>query len=345
MSAAVEFRGVTKRYGATVALDDVTLAVPRRSITGLVGRNGSGKTTLLRHATGLLLPDAGECVTLGRGAAELGRAELSRIGAVHQDDPLLGWMTAGQLLQYVASFHERWDRELERSLLATLELDARARVGAMSPGTRQKLALVLATCHHPELLLLDEPLSDLDPIARQAVLAALLERFSSDDMTIIISSHMLRDIEPVVDRIVCLHEGRVTADDALDDLKERFAEWVVTSAEGRLPERFDEPYVVSSRGDRHRARLVVRDAGGAAGRAEQGHAAGAGGGAAAAAELAARHGATVEVRPLNLEALFPLLVNGAAVDVDAAAGGARSGRLDRPAGRAAGDRAADEGRT
>jgi ABC-2 type transport system ATP-binding protein len=221
MSHVIEMRGVTKRYGRTVALDDVTVSIPRRSIVGLVGRNGSGKTTLLRHVTGLVLPDRGDCRTLGESASKLGRRELSRLGAVHHDDRLLDWMRAGQLVGYVSSFHDEWDRELERTLVAALDLDLQARVGTLSPGMRQKLCLVLATCHHPELLLLDEPLSDLDPIARRSVLGMLLERFSSDDMTIVISSHMLRDIEPVVDRIVCLEAGRVVADDPLDDLKER----------------------------------------------------------------------------------------------------------------------------
>jgi ABC-2 type transport system ATP-binding protein len=298
MTNAIEMRGITKRYGGTRALDNVTVSVPRRSIVGLVGRNGSGKTTLLRHVTGMILPDAGECITLDRPAAQLGRVELARIGAMHQHDRLLDWMRAGQLLEYVASFYDRWDRDMERSLLASLDVDPRARVGTLSPGTVQKLALILATCHHPELLLLDEPLSDLDPIARRSVLSLLLDRFSSDDMTIVISSHMLRDIEPVVDRIVCIEAGRVVADDPLDDLKERFAEWIVTSPGGLLPAAYRELYVLSATGDSHRARLVVRDAGAHAG------------------EFAAAHGATIAARPLNLEALFPLLAG-----VDAAASG------------------------
>jgi ABC-2 type transport system ATP-binding protein len=223
MSNAFEMRHVTKRYGSTLALNDVSVAVPTRSIVGLIGRNGSGKTTLLGHVSGLILPDSGECETLGVSAARLGRAELSRLGVVHQHDRLLAWMRAAQLLEYVASFYERWDRDLERSLLGSLEVDGDAKVGAMSPGTLQKLALIVATCHHPALLLLDEPLSDLDPVARKSVLALLLDRFSSEDMTIVISSHMLHDIEPVVDRIICLDAGRVVANDTLDDLKERHA--------------------------------------------------------------------------------------------------------------------------
>jgi len=290
MSNPVVMRGVTRRFGSQVALNDVTISLPRCSIVGLVGRNGSGKSTLLRHIPGLLLPDAGEIMTLGRPAAQLDRGELSRIGILNQDDRLLPWMRAGQLLEYVASFYERWDHDLQNTLVTTLEVDLRARVGALSSGTLQKLALVVATCHHPELLLLDEPLSDLDPMGRQAVLAMLLDRFSSDEMTIVISSHMLRDIEPVIDRIVCLERGRVVADEALDTLKERFAEWIVTSPAGGLPGSFTDSYVLSAAGDRQQARLLVRDA--------DPH----------AARFSERYGATIQKRPLSLESIFPLLL-------------------------------------
>lgn len=295
MTNAFELRNVTKRYGRAVALDDVTLAVPRRSIVGLIGRNGSGKSTLLRHVTGLVLPDAGETITLGKPAAKLGSAELARIGAVEQHAMSLEWMRAERLLRYVSSFYSTWDRVLEADLVAALEVDLSARVMSLSPGNRQRFSLVLATCHHPDLLLLDEPLSDLDPIARQTVLALLLDRFSTDDITIVISSHMLRDIEPVVNRIVCLHHGRVVMDDEIDALSERFAEWIVTSPEGRLPVNWTEPYILSAHGDRTRARLLVRDP------------------ARHQAAFAAMHGAQLESRPLNLEGVFPLLTgNGAA---------------------------------
>lgn len=283
-------RELTRRFRKTVALDGVTLEIPERQIIGLAGRNGSGKTTLLRHITGYCLPDTGEAFTFGTPTARLGRAELARIGMVDQADMLIPWMTGHQLLRYVGSFYEAWDRDLESALARELELDTSAKVGALSPGNRQKLALVVATCHHPELLLLDEPLSALDPIARQSVLGMLLERFSSDAMTIVISSHMLRDIEPVINRLICLEQGRVVADDELDLLRERYAEWVVTSPTGRLPERFDEPWVLSALGGPTRARLTVLDA--------EVH----------RAAFESRYAATVERIPLNLEALFPMLV-------------------------------------
>jgi ABC-2 type transport system ATP-binding protein len=291
VSNAFEFRNVTKRFGKTVALDDVTYAAPRQSVIGLIGKNGSGKTTLLRHVTGLYLPTSGECTTLGVPARDLGRAELSRIGVVNQHDALLPWMRARQLLRYVSSFYERWDKDLEQHLVATLEFDVEARVGAMSPGTAQKLGLVLATCHRPELLLLDEPLSDLDPIARKDVLTALLEYFRSDSGTIVISSHLLHDIERIADRIVCMDGGRLVADASLDDLKEGYAEWLVTSQAGLLPARFGDAFVLSSSGDRYRARVFVKDPD------------------AHATAFSSKYAATVESRPLGLEAVFRLLAH------------------------------------
>ena len=287
--SAFELNGVTKRYGHTAALQDVTVAVPRQSIVGLVGRNGSGKSTLLRHVTGLVLPDRGHCITLGCPAERLGSAERARMGVVDQDGRLIEWMRAEQLVRYVSTFYPRWDHTLERELIGVLDVDANARVGSMSPGNVQRLSLVLATCHHPELLLLDEPLSALDPVARQSVLALLLDRFSSDAMTIVISSHMLRDIEPVIDRILCLHRGRIVADDELDALRDRYAEWIVTSPAGRLPVPFREGYVLSAQGDAFRARLLVQAD------------------AEVAAQYAAAHDVDVETRALNLEQLFPLL--------------------------------------
>jgi ABC-2 type transport system ATP-binding protein len=289
VSNAFEFQNVTKRFGKTLALDGVTYAAPKRSVIGLIGKNGSGKTTLLRHVTGLYLPTSGECTTLGVPARDLGRAELSRIGVVNQHDTFLPWMRARQLLRYVSSFYERWNLDLERQLIRTLEIDTETRVGAMSPGNAQKLALVVATCHQPELLLLDEPLSDLDPIARQDVLTLLLDFFRSEPGTIVISSHMLHDIERIADRIVCLDSGRLVADAPLDELKEGYGEWWVSSEAGLLPAKFPDEFVLSASGNRYQSRVFVRDP-------EQ-H----------AEEFSARYKAEIETRPLGLEAVFRIL--------------------------------------
>lgn len=291
MTHPVEIRDVTKRFGKKIALESVALTLPARSLVGLVGRNGSGKTTLLRHIVGLYLPTSGECRTFGTASPDLGPAELERIGFAQQRDNFLDWMRARQLIRYVSAFYPRWDRELEEYLVSLLDIDLEARIGTASPGNVQKISLVLATCHHPELLLLDEPLSDLDPIARRDVLTVLLDRFQSDDVTMMISSHLLVDIERIVDRIVCLEKGRIVADASLDELKESFAEWMVTSREGLLPPSYDPAYVISADGDRFQARLLVRD--------PQSH----------IAQFQSAYLAQVESHALGLEAIFPLLLS------------------------------------
>lgn len=286
----IETEGLTKRFGRTVALDGVTTVVPQGSVVGLIGRNGSGKTTLLRHAAGLLVADAGRCLTLGVPASKLTSRHLTRMGMVHQGDPLLPFMKVGKLIDYVASFYPSWDRELERQAGELLEVDRRPRVGALSPGNRQRLALLLALCHRPELLLLDEPLSDLDPVARGRVMALLLERIADDGVTVVISSHLLTDLEPVVNRILSMREGRIVADEELDTLKEGHAEWVVTSRNGALPPSFPESFVHSSRVEGRQAVLVVRGAG-----------------PEALPTFEVQHDVMVEARPLGLERLFPIL--------------------------------------
>ncbi len=285
-----EARGLTKRFGSTDALVDVDLALPAGAVVGLIGKNGSGKTTLLRHVIGLQLPTAGWCRTFGCATADLGAAELARIGVVHQEGRFLQWMRVQQQLRYIASFYERWDADLEERLVDELELDLRQRVAALSPGNVQKLAIIAAVCHHPALLLLDEPISALDPIARSQMLRFLLELIREEGTTVVISSHVLHDIETIVDRIVCLERGRLCAWAPLDELLERYEEWVVTSPAGALPARFNEAYVVTQQVTSQRARLLVRDA------------------APDLGAFSVRYAAGVETRAVNLERVFPDLV-------------------------------------
>lgn len=290
MTMAFELHGLTKRFGGTTALDGVTLEIPAGAVVGLVGRNGSGKTTLLRHVVGLYVPTEGRCATLGTPADRLGADEFRRIGVVHQRGGCLYWMTVEQHLRYVASFYPSWDRDLENRLVDELEVDRTAKTGALSPGNLQKVALLTAVCHHPELLVLDEPVSAMDPIVRERTLAFLLERLQHDRNTIIVSSHVLRDIEQIVSHVVCLERGRVIVDAPLDQLQEQYAEWTVTSRSAALPAAFPEPFVLTSRGEGRRAHLIVRDD------------------AETLAAFRTRYEADVETRPLNLERMFPFLL-------------------------------------
>ena len=290
MEYAFETHGLTKRYDEVTALDRVDLKIRRPSIVGLLGKNGSGKTTLLQHLMGLQLPNEGTVTTLARPSATLGHDDLARIGYVPQEIRLLDWMTVDQHIDYVGCFYKNWDKKREQRLLDELELDRKKVVGTLSTGNLQKLAVILAVCHHPGLLVLDEPMSDLDPIVRAKLLEFLLELLREDEATILISSHVLRDVEKIVDWVVCLDQGTVVTDTGLDDLKERYAEWHIVSINGDLPSSFSEPYVISQEVSGRQARLLVERA-------------------TKLGEFRAAHGEMeVTSRSLNLEEMFPVLV-------------------------------------
>jgi len=292
MQYPFEANDLTKRFGHLVALDRVNLHIRPQSIVGLLGKNGSGKTTLMRHLIGLYLPTEGSATTLGKPADQLGHEELVDIGFVPQEIRLLDWMTVGQHLDYVSCFYPRWDEDRRHRLETELELDAGAHVGSLSTGNLQKLAIILAVCHHPKLLVLDEPVSDLDPIVRVRLLEFLLELLQEDQATILVSSHVLRDVEKIVDWVVCLDQGRVVADAGLDELKERYAEWLVVSHNGDLPERYSEAFVLEQEISGRQARLLV----------DQGE--------TGLEVFRAAHDVDISSRPLNLEEMFPLLVQG-----------------------------------
>ena len=291
MEYVFETNGLTKRFDTVTALDGVDLRVSRPTIVGLLGKNGSGKTTLIQHLMGLQLPGDGSVTTLGRSSDKLGHDELIHIGYVPQEIRLLEWMTVEQHLHYVSCFYPAWDRAREQRLLEELELDVSRTVGALSTGNLQKLAIILAVCHHPRFLVLDEPVSDLDPIVRARLLEFLLELLREDEATILVSSHVLRDVEKIVDWVICLDDGHVVTDAALDELKELYSEWRVVSIKGELPERFSEPFVITQEISGREACLLVQE------------------GAAEIDAFCNAHGVEVTDRPLNLEEMFPVLVD------------------------------------
>lgn len=292
MKSVFEARNLTKRFNGKTVLDGIDVELKGPAIIGLLGRNGCGKTTLIRHIVGLYLPGEGTATTLGTPSEKLGHAELVDIGFVPQEVQLLDWMTVEQHLEYVSSFYPEWDTGRQQQLLDSLELSIDDLVGNLSSGNLQKLAIILAVCHHPKFLLLDEPVSDLDPIVRSKLLQFLLEVLQKDKATILISSHVLRDVEKIVDHVICIDEGQVTADAVLDDLKETLMEWIVYSPDGDLPDVFSETYILEQEISGRQARLVVR---GNAGELES---------------FCAGYNVEVTTHPLNLEDMFPWLVRG-----------------------------------
>jgi len=241
----VEIRGIIKEFNEKKALDNVDLDIYPGRIIGLLGPNGSGKSTLIRHMIGLYLPTKGSCATFGCDAAKLGPKELARIGYVHQEGELLDWMTTGQLIRYVSAYYHNWNKALEQRYVHDFELGLDARVGALSPGQRQKLAILLAIGHNPDLLILDEPASALDPIARAQFLDLLLKIIQQEGKTILISSHILSDVEKIIDHVIIMRAGRIISDHSFDDLRERYMRVRLTSLNKSLPEKLPFDRVLS----------------------------------------------------------------------------------------------------
>ena len=254
----IQIKNIAKRFGSIQAIADVTADIGAGTIIGLVGDNGSGKSTLLRHIIGLYLPDRGTCTTFGRDVARLSPAELSRIGYVHQEGKLPDWMTAGQLIRYVSVYYPSWNHGLEQRYVCDFNIGLDDRVGNLSPGQRQKLAILLAIAFEPELLILDEPASALDPLARSRFLDLLLEIIQKDNRTIIISSHILRDIEKIVDHLMVMRRGSLICDMPLDQLREAYQRFTLTALDAPLPGILPFVNIINIECTDRQARLTVR---------------------------------------------------------------------------------------
>ncbi|MDX6394946.1 MAG: type transport system ATP-binding protein [Streptosporangiaceae bacterium] len=208
MTAVIETSGLTKRYRRVTALSDCTISVPEGRMSALVGPNGAGKTTLLRLLAGLAAPTAGQAVVLG-GPPREDPAYLAEIGFLAQEIPLYRRRTAREHIGIGAHLNPRWDGESVRDRLGGLKIPLDQPAGTLSGGQRAQLALALTLAKRPRLLLLDEPLAALDPLARRDFLAALAEAAAGGDLTIVLSSHLIADIERVCDHLILLAASRV----------------------------------------------------------------------------------------------------------------------------------------
>jgi ABC-2 type transport system ATP-binding protein len=219
VTAALEASGLSKRYGRRWALRDCALAIPAGKVVGLVGPNGAGKTTLLHLSVGLLQPSAGSITVLG-GRPGTGPGQLARVGFVAQDTPVYAGLPVADHLRLGAWMNRGWDDTLARERIGRLGLDPRQKAGKLSGGQRAQLALTLAVAKRPELLVLDEPVASLDPLARREFLQSLMEFVTDDGASVILSSHLVADLERVCDYLVLLVGSRVQVAGEIDDLLE-----------------------------------------------------------------------------------------------------------------------------
>jgi ABC-2 type transport system ATP-binding protein len=217
MNTVIQASGLGKAYRRTWALRDCTLAIPEGHVVGLVGPNGAGKTTLLRLTTGMLTPTHGTITVLGERPAA-GPAQLARVGFVAQDTAVYARMTVADHLRLGAWLNPGWDDELARQRIGQLALDPKQRAGSLSGGQRAQLALTLAMAKRPELLILDEPVASLDPLARREFLQGLMEAVAEQRLSVVLSSHLVADLERVCDYLVVLVASRVRVAGEVSDL-------------------------------------------------------------------------------------------------------------------------------
>ncbi len=254
----IETSGLGKRYGSTWALRNFTVAVPAGHVAALVGPNGAGKTTLLNLAVGLARPTAGAVNVLG-GEPAGSPAALDGIAFVAQDAPLYKNLPAADMLQLTGNLNRRFDHGYAQERLAELGIPLKRRAGKLSGGQQAQLALTLALARRPRLLVLDEPLANLDPLARHDFMGMVLAAAAEDGMSVVLSSHVLAELERVADYLILVSGGRVQVAGEVDELLARHRVLTGPAAEaGRIAQRLS---VVHARRAEAQAHLLVRTGG------------------------------------------------------------------------------------
>ena len=217
--AVIAIANLSRRFGAKTVLNDVSLYVPRGSVFGLVGENGAGKTTLIKHILGLLRAEAGTVRVFGIDPVTDPVGVLGRIGYLSEQPDLPGWMRVDELMRYTQAFYPKWDAGYAEKLREQFGLKPTAQIKTLSKGQCAKAGLLAAQAHRPDLLLLDEPSSGLDPIVRRDILEAIIRTVADEGRTVFFSSHLLEEIERVSDHIAMVHQGKLVLCGPLDEIK------------------------------------------------------------------------------------------------------------------------------
>jgi ABC-2 type transport system ATP-binding protein len=230
----IETTNLSRRYWRTEALRELNLAVPTGSVFALLGANGAGKTTAIKVLMNLLPPSAGSARVLGVDSRQLGERQFAQIGYVSENQKLPLWMTVRQLLDYCRPFYPTWDRELESRLLGQFDLPPERKLKHLSRGMLMKTALLSSLAYRPKLLVLDEPFSGLDPLARDDFVRGVLEASELGDWTVLVSSHDIEEVERLADDIALLESGRLRFSETTESLLGRFRRMEVTVT-GNVP--------------------------------------------------------------------------------------------------------------
>ena len=216
----IEIRRLTRQFGKKTALDDLSLTVPRGGVFGLIGGNGAGKTTLIKHILGLLKAQSGSVQVFGHDPVQNPVGVLGRIGYLSEERDLPNWMRVGELMRYTQAFFPNWDEKYAEELREAFDLASNAKIKTLSRGQRARAGLLVALAHRPDLLILDEPSSGLDPVVRRDILGAIIRTIADEGRTVFFSSHLLDEVERVADRVAIIHQGRIMLTASMDEIKE-----------------------------------------------------------------------------------------------------------------------------
>lgn len=282
----VSVRGVSKSFGKQQVITNLDWEIPVGAIVGLLGVNGSGKSTLIQCMLGLLRPDAGEISIAGHDVWDLPDDIKARIGYVTQQPKFFPWMKGRHLLKHVGSFYPNWNEVLLDELAENWKTPLDQNFGSLSPGQQHKLAILSALGNDPDLLILDEPVSNLDPIARREFLRSLLDHSRVEHRTILFSTHITSDLERVASHVAILVDGKIGWFDELDNLKDRVKRWRIR-CERELPQNLKLDGALRVQVTGRTATAVMADTS-----------------EAAVAEVSQRLDADVSVEDLNLEDIF-----------------------------------------
>lgn len=256
--AAIRTHGLTRYFGHKAALRGLTFEVPRGQVTALVGHNGAGKTTLIRMLLGLLPPTRGRAELLGCDSQSLTPEVRTRVGYLAEGHFLWGWMRARDAARLQQETFPRWDQALFESMLKFFGVDPSARVRQISRGQRAGVSLAMTLATDPELLVLDDPSMGLDPVARRALVEGLLAFARREDRTILISTHLLDDIERLADRLAIISDGQLLVDCGLSEFRERVGGWTI-DADIEAAQLATIPGLIDSRHLGGRTHLVAAD--------------------------------------------------------------------------------------
>jgi ABC-2 type transport system ATP-binding protein len=218
--SVIHISGLTRQFGSTTALASVSLSLARGAVYGLVGANGAGKTTLIKHLLGLLRAESGTVRVFGLDPVADPVGVLSRVGYLSEENDLPGWMRVDELMRYSRAFYPAWDDGYAEELRQAFALDSAARIRTLSKGQKARAGLLIALAHRPELLVLDEPSSGLDPIVRRDILGAVLRTIAQEGRTVLFSSHLLEEVEQVADHVTMISQGRIVLSGPLDEIRQ-----------------------------------------------------------------------------------------------------------------------------